>query len=246
MLLSKNQKLPIFNSFYRTKEWWIFLSTFLFVFIPLIFIWLFYGELNFSKLNWLIAKNQRLWCGDINDKNIDELAKKFGDFYEGGSNMLKTELLNKIGKNRQILSDLMILNTLIFIPCAIILIWSIVYPIILYFLKISNLDVIPFSATIGIAGNGLIFSNLIPHHDYFLILRIIIIITLILLSFILSNFIVNKIISHIVSISKQKRLFFCSFPDETKKVYLNDLQKKVSFWKKNRKNNRTFVEIKKN
>lgn len=245
MLPLRNQKLPIFNNFYRTNEWWIFLSSFLFVFIPLIFILLFYGEFNLSNLNWLIAKNQRLWHGDINTKNINEIAEKFGDFYEGGSSALKIELLNKIGKNRQILSNIMQLNVLIFIPCSIVLIWSITYPIVLYFLKISNLDIIPFSATIGITGNGFIFSNLIPHYNYFLLLRIISTFILLLLSFILSNFIVNKIILNITTTNRQKRLFFCTFPNEEKKIYFDDLQKKILFWKKNRKNDKTFVETRK-
>lgn len=244
MLLSKNQKLPIFNNFYRTKEWWIFLSTFFFIFFPLIFIWLFYGEFNFSNLNWLIAKNQRLWHGNIDIKNIDEISKKFGEFYNGGSSALKIELLNKIGKNQQILSNLMKFNSLIFIPCVSILIWSIIYPIVLYFSKISNLDIIPFSFTIAITGNAIIFSNLIPHYNYFLVLRVIIIFTLLLLSFILSNYIINKIILNIVNTKEQKRLFFCSFPNDEKKIYFNDLQKKISFWKKNKKNEKSFVETK--
>ena len=245
MSLLKNQKLSTLNNFYHTKGWWVFLSSFLFILFPLIFIWLFYGEINFSKLNWLIAKNQRLWHGNIDHKNIDEIAKKFGDFYIGGSETLKIELLHKIGKNCQILSDLMRINPLIFIPCLVILIWSIIYPIILYFFKISNIDVIPFSTTIAITGNGLIFSNLIPHNKYFLILRIIIFI-LLLVSFALSNYIVNKIILIITTGNKQKRLFLCTYPNDENKIYFNDLQKKIFFWKKHKQNNKTFVETKNN
>ena len=244
MLSLKNQKLPTLNNFYRTKEWWIFLSTFLFILFPLIFIWLFYGEFNFSNLNWLIAKNQCLWHGDVNVKNIDEISKKFGDFYDGGSATLKMELLHKIGKNRQILSNLMKINPLIFIPCIVLLIWSIIYPVILYFFKISNIDVIPFSTTIGIAGNGLIFSNLIPHYKYFLILRIIIISILLLISFILSNCIINKIILNITTKNKQKRLLLCTYPNDEKKIYFNDLQKKICFWKKHKQDDNGFVETK--
>lgn len=245
MSLLKNQKLSTLNNFYHTKGWWVFLSSFLFILFPLIFIWLFYGEFNFSNLNWLIAKNQRLWHGNIDHKNIDEIAKKFGDFYIGGSETLKIELLHKIGKNCQILSDLMRINPLIFIPCLVILIWSIIYPIILYFFKISNIDVIPFSTTIAITGNGLIFSNLIPHNKYFLILRIIIFI-LLLVSFALSNYIVNKIILIITTGNKQKRLFLCTYPNDENKIYFNDLQKKIFFWKKHKQNNKTFVETKNN
>ena len=245
MSLLKNQKLSTLNNFYHTKGWWVFLSSFLFILLPLIFIWLFYGEFNFSNLNWLIAKNQRLWHGNIDHKNIDEIAKKFGDFYIGGSETLKIELLHKIGKNCQILSDLMRINPLIFIPCLVILIWSIIYPIILYFFKISNIDVIPFSTTIAITGNGLIFSNLIPHNKYFLILRIIIFI-LLLVSFALSNYIVNKIILIITTGNKQKRLFLCTYPNDENKIYFNDLQKKIFFWKKHKQNNKTFVETKNN
>ena len=246
MISLKNPKLPTLNNFYRTKEWWIFLSTFLFVLSPLVFIWLFYGEFNFSNLNWLIAKNQRLWHGDIDVKNIDEIAKKFGDFHDGGSNTLKMELLCKIGKNIQILSNLTKINPLIFIPCTVLLIWSIIYPIILYFFKISNIDVIPFSTTIGITGNGLIFSNLIPHYKYFLILRIIIISILLLATFILSNYIVNKVILNIATSNKQKRLFLCDYSNDEKKIYFNDLQKKIFFWKKHKQNDKGFVETKKN
>ena len=246
MSLLKNQKLSTLNNFYHTKGWWIFLSSFLFILLPLIFIWLFYGEFNFSNLNWLIAKNQRLWHGNINHKNIDEIAKKFGDFFVEGRETLKIELLHKIGKNCQILSDLMRINPLIFIPCLVLLIWSIIYPIILYFFKISNIDVIPFSTTIAITGNGLIFSNLIPHNKYFLILRIIIVSILLLVSFVLSNYIVNKIILIITTGNKQKRLFLCTYPNDENKIYFNDLQKKIFFWKKHKQNNKTFVETKNN
>ncbi len=244
MLLLKNPKQLTLNNFYHTKEWWIFLSTFLFILLPLIFIWLFYGEFNFSNLNWLVAKNQRLWHGNIDHKNIDEIAKKFGDFYDGGSDTLKMELLHKIGKNCQILSNLMKINPLIFILCTILLIWSIVYPIVLYFFKISNIDVIPFSTTIGITGNGLIFSNLIPHYKYFFVLRVIIISVLLLVSFILSNYIINKIILIIATNNKQKRLLLCTYPNDEKKIYFNDLQKKIFFWKKHKQNDKAFVETK--
>ena len=246
MHLSQNQKIPIFNNFYRTKEWWIFLSTFLFIFIPLLLIWLFYGEFNLSNLNWLIAKNQCLWHGRIEAKNIDELSKKFGDYYEGGSDALRIELLSKIGKNQQILSNLMKFNNLIFIPCIVMLVWAIIYPIFLYFLKVSNLDIIPFSFTIALAGNGVIFTNLIPHYNYFFLVRIFIIFICFLLSFILSNYFVNKIIINIASIKKQKNKLFCYFPNDEKKVYFNDLQKKIMFWKKSKKDDKVFVETKGN
>ena len=126
----------------------------------------------------------------------------------------------------------------------ILLIWSIVYPIVLYFFKISNIDVIPFSTTIGITGNGLIFSNLIPHYKYFFVLRVIIISVLLLVSFILSNYIINKIILIIATNNKQKRLLLCTYPNDEKKIYFNDLQKKIFFWKKHKQNDKAFVETK--
>ncbi|MBQ4209075.1 hypothetical protein II654_01415 [bacterium] len=49
------------------------------------------------------------------------------------------------------------------------------------------------------------------------------------MSFILSNFIVNKIILNITTTNRQKRLFFCTFPNEEKKIYFDDLQKKILF-----------------
>jgi len=170
------------------------------VFITFLIVLLLCGEVNLLDLNWIIAKNKSVWHGLITDSNIDVISHKYGIFYEGGETELHNMLLKYLntGNGVSINSYKMFFNPIVLAPLFGLLVWSFVYPIIFNATKVSGLDVLPFSFTLGMIMFTIIVTGLIPvwgHVTLCWIVRIVIASVIGLLTFFVTNYFVNKFLA---------------------------------------------------
>jgi len=197
--MKRNSKLLV-NSTHKTKTWWIFVSVLVFVFITFLIVLLLCGEVNLLDLNWIIAKNKSVWHGYVTNENIDALVNKYWIFYDGGKDALRAALegARASGNAISINSYKMFFNAWVLLPLFGLLVWSFVYPIIFNATKVSGLDVLPFSFTLGMIMFTIIITGLIPvwgHITLCWIVRIVIASVIGLVTFFVTNHFVNKFLA---------------------------------------------------
>ena len=183
------------NSSHKTKPWWVFVSILVFVLIPFIIVWILCGEFNALDHNWLIAKGQSVWHGIVKEGNIDYLVYKYHIFYAGTQEQLANDLFARLNQNTSITSGYTFFSPIILLPLLMLFVFSICYPIIFNATKVSGLDIVPFSDSLGMFCLSFILSGLIPVWNPFVIyivVRIIIGFSLAIATFFLTNFCVNK------------------------------------------------------
>lgn len=232
------------NNIKKTKTWWIFFVSFFFVLVPLLILWILYGEFNLLKNYWLVAKNSNVWHGIVSQNKIEQIANQYGKFYKGGVNALKIELENWIGKNVIIKSNSTFFKPIILAPIFGLIIWSFCLPFIFYLLKISWLDLLPFSTATSNLICFLILSGLIPHFSSnwifaYWIIRLIICFIITSFLFILITNLTNKYLlkkDYAIDI-----LFSYKKQNETKNITKKNLKNSLEIFKNNK--DESFVEI---
>lgn len=191
----KRKSSLLVNSTHKTKPWWVFVSVLVLVLIPFIIVWVLCGEFNVLDHNWLIAKGQVVWHGTVTTENIELLVNKYSIFYSGTQADLLKELGRYLNKQASITSAKTFFEWPIAVITAGLFIWSVCYPMIFNATKVSGLDIMPFSSSLGMFCFSFILSGVIPVWQPFviyIIVRIIIGFALGIGIYFLCNFAVNK------------------------------------------------------
>ncbi len=243
----KGQSIFLVNATHKTKTWWMFLSVLVLVFVPFLIVWLLCGEFNLLNSDWLIAKNASVWHGIVEGEKIDELANRYYIYFSaGGVDALRAELLNWVGQNASINAYRTFFNPILLAPLLGLFAWAIIYPIIFNAIKVSGLDVLPFSVGVGSFMFSLIISGLIDQWGQDLLAvywltRIVIAIAITFFFFLLTNLIVNKFLSgrpYATDI-----YFGYKKIDQANAVAKQQLKENIESYKKQGNNDQTYVEV---
>lgn len=188
------------NSSRKTKNWWIFLSVFLLVFVPYLIVLLLAGDINLLEKNWIVAQNASVWHGTLRPEIIDDLVNRYSIFWNPALGDMRTVLVANIDKSISIDSYKLFFNPVVLAPLLGLLAWSLIYPMIFNATKVSGLDVLPFSLAIAGLMLTLILSGLIPQWGqqgiaWYWLVRMIISFIAAITFFMISNFFVNQFLA---------------------------------------------------
>lgn len=227
----------------------MFLSVLVLVFVPFLITWLLCGEFNVLGNDWFVAKNASVWHGYVTSGNIDLLADRYQNFYFGGREALYLKLQEYMDQDTMasINSYRTFFNPIVLAPLFGLLVWSFVYPIIFNATKISGLDVLPFSFSLGSFMIILIISGLIDQWGQQLIpvywlTRLAIAAISTVAIFLLTNYFVNKFMA-----GREYAMdiyFGYSKLDKATALERQQLKENVDIFKKQKDNEESFVEVK--
>lgn len=244
----KSQSIFFVHSSHKTKTWWMFLSVLVLVFVPFLIVWLLSGEFNLLGNDWLIAKGASVWHGYVTEDNINLLAERYAKFHINGYEGLLDELRSFLdGRGASIDSFKTFFNPVILAPLICLLVWSFAYPILFNALKLSGLDVLPFSFGIGGFMFILAISGLMDHWTpnliaLYWIVRILIAVIGTITIFIISNYFINQYIAN----SSYATDFYFGYKsiDKENALAKEQLKENLDIFKKHKDQDESYVEIK--
>lgn len=244
----KGQSIFLVNSTHKTKTWWMFLSVLVLVFIPFLIVWLLCGEFNLLNCDWLIAKNASVWHGTITaETDIANLVEKLIKFWNPTLGDMASKLRDAIGGNPiSIDSYRAFFDPVILAPLFGLLAWAITYPMLFNVTKVSGLDVLPFSVSVGAFMFILIITGLMDQWGqsmmavYWLV-RIFITAICTFIVFIVANFFTNK---YLANRPYAADIYFgYKTIDKANALAKQQLKENVDTFKKQKDQDDSFVEV---
>lgn len=198
------------------KKYWSWIIILL-MFLSMLIVFLFFGEINLSKLNWLVGINGKKW-GEVKDEN--------GDFYQGfGKNNSSNEV-----------------SPYIFVVMIAILLIAMVIAIVLLLTNKLYFSSFPFIIAswfvfFVIIVSGLLYPNKNDSFQWQILLRVLLIFITFPIIFFPINFIIKKCLINTKFGEKYIKQLIVNENENAK--YINEINK----MKKQSKINTETIEI---
>lgn len=227
----------------KTRPWKITMIVLSLIIIFLLIIILI-GELDVLDVDYIVAKNGVLWSGKVTETNFNWLLDHYSQY--GVTEQMLLEWLNNKPCVIHNLTNMSILNPLLFAYLSGGLLLSFLIPFILKLCKFVWWDVLPFSLAIGISCFIFIISSLIEYWEnnqiWWYLLRIFIFIISLVVSFIICNTIVKQCVKN-STYSSQYINELKSEKRASDKAMQQSKQVLDAYHKQKKENEITYVEV---